>query len=177
VASAEGAVIEEPAFHNAVERIKAIGREPTREFDSSGLAADAPTSGRLREYRLLSRLGAGGMGTVSKALHTRLQRVVALKVLPVQHRRKAAAISRFQREIEAVGKLDHANVVRAFGLIVLLLAGLAVVTVVTPDGELTIETNDPNVQVEVRTLDSDTRTGRQHSRSSGKAKPIPAPSG
>jgi serine/threonine protein kinase len=68
--------------------------------------------GWLREYQPLSTLG-GGMGTVYRALHTRLDKVVALKVLPAQRKQSAAAVARFLREMKAVGKLDHPNIVRA----------------------------------------------------------------
>ena len=63
------------------------------------------------EYEVLSPLGSGGMGEVFKARHRRLNKLVALKLLPTdsQHLREAAA--RFQREMKAVGDLDHPNVV------------------------------------------------------------------
>src|SRR5215469_18595339 len=65
------------------------------------------------EYEVLSPLGSGGMGEVFKARHRRLNKLVALKLLPAnsQHLREAAA--RFQREMKAVGDLDHPNVVEA----------------------------------------------------------------
>jgi serine/threonine protein kinase len=65
------------------------------------------------EYEVLSPLGSGGMGEVFKARHRRLNKLVALKLLPAdsQHLREAAA--RFQREMQAVGDLDHPNVVEA----------------------------------------------------------------
>jgi hypothetical protein len=67
----------------------------------------------LREYRLLARLGEGGMGTVYKAVHTRLDRVVALKVLPAQRTDDPEAVARFRREMRAVGRLNHPNIVQA----------------------------------------------------------------
>lgn len=70
--------------------------------------------GRLGEYQLLERLGAGGMGVVYKALHTELDRVVAVKVLPAGRLADEEAIARFKREIKAVGRLDHPNIVRAY---------------------------------------------------------------
>jgi serine/threonine protein kinase len=67
----------------------------------------------LGEYELLGLLGEGGMGEVYKARHRRLDKLVALKLLPAgsQHRQELAA--RFQREMKAVGALDHPNVVEA----------------------------------------------------------------
>lgn len=67
----------------------------------------------IREYKLLAKLGEGGMGAVYKALHTRLDKVVALKVLPEGRMRDGGSVARFQREMKAVGRLDHPNIVRA----------------------------------------------------------------
>lgn len=53
------------------------------------------------------------MGTVYRAWHTRLKRDVALKTLQPERMNNLALIARFQREMEAVGKLDHPNLVRA----------------------------------------------------------------
>src|SRR5688572_22053119 len=69
--------------------------------------------GMIRDYRLVARLGQGGMGTVYRALHSRLGKVVAVKVLPPDLM-QADAVSRFQREMRAVGKLHHPNIVQAF---------------------------------------------------------------
>ena len=71
------------------------------------------TSERLGDYELLKKLGQGGMGTVYQAQHVRLKRVVALKVLPANRLGNPAAITRFEREVEAVGRLDHPHIVRA----------------------------------------------------------------
>jgi len=67
----------------------------------------------LGEYRLLEKLGEGGMGTVYKAVHTRLDRVVAVKLLRRDHLRDEDAVARFDREMKAAGAVDHPNVVRA----------------------------------------------------------------
>ena len=67
----------------------------------------------LGVYRLEKKLGEGGMGAVWKAFHTKLKKYVALKVLPAHLLRDAKLVSRFEREMEAVGRLDHPAIVRA----------------------------------------------------------------
>ena len=67
----------------------------------------------LGVYRLDKKLGEGGMGAVWKAYHTRLKKWVALKVLSARLLRDATLVARFEREMEAVGKLDHPVIVRA----------------------------------------------------------------
>jgi serine/threonine-protein kinase len=66
----------------------------------------------LGSYKLLDRIGAGGMGVVLKAEQWDPQRVVALKVLSVAQLKRPDAIRRFDREIEAARSLDHPNIVR-----------------------------------------------------------------
>lgn len=68
---------------------------------------------QLREYVLLEKLGEGGMGAVYKALHTRLDKIVALKLLSDRRLKNAEIVERFSREMKAVGKLNHPNIVRA----------------------------------------------------------------
>ena len=65
-------------------------------------------------YEVLDRLGAGGMGTVYKARHRRMKRVVALKVLSKQVAAGGTFADRFQREVETIARLSHPNVVMAF---------------------------------------------------------------
>ncbi len=78
------------------------------------ISANQPAvEGHLAEYKLLEKLGRGGMGVVYKALHTELDRVVAVKVLPLGLVDDEQAVARFKREIKAVGRLDHPNIVRA----------------------------------------------------------------
>src|SRR5262245_5849958 len=71
-----------------------------------------PLPERLGEYRIIELLGRGGMGAVYRAVHMRLGREVALKVVS-RERARAAAAERFVRETRAHGQLDHPNVVRA----------------------------------------------------------------
>jgi serine/threonine protein kinase/WD40 repeat protein len=67
----------------------------------------------IRDYKLILKLGEGGMGAVYKALHTKLHKSVALKVLPAERLKDKDAVTRFEREMRAVGKLEHKNIVRA----------------------------------------------------------------
>jgi serine/threonine protein kinase/DNA-binding NarL/FixJ family response regulator len=67
----------------------------------------------IGNYEVLDRLGQGGMGTVFKARHRRMRRVVAIKVLSREVARSEQFIKRFQREVEAVARLNHPNIVMA----------------------------------------------------------------
>ena len=65
---------------------------------------------RLGPYEILSPLGAGGMGEVYRARDTRLERDVAVKVLPENLIADADALARFEREAKAVAALSHPNI-------------------------------------------------------------------
>jgi eukaryotic-like serine/threonine-protein kinase len=68
----------------------------------------------LGKYLLIDRIGSGGMGEVFKARHRQLARVVALKILRKERMAQPEAMERFQREIRALAKLSHPNVVHAY---------------------------------------------------------------
>ena len=67
----------------------------------------------LGQYRVVEKIGEGGMGAVYRALHGRLKKEVALKILPPGHSADPHSVSRFEREMEAIGRLNHDNIVRA----------------------------------------------------------------
>ncbi len=84
------------------------------KFQAQQFAQDRGESLILGNYTLLDKIGAGGMGQVFKAQHRRMERVVALKMLPAAMLKDAAAAARFQREVVAASKLLHSNIVSAF---------------------------------------------------------------
>jgi serine/threonine protein kinase len=67
----------------------------------------------LGNYRILDKLGQGGMGMVLKAEHRRMERLVALKVLSPQIVKQPGALQRFLREVKAAARLSHPNIVTA----------------------------------------------------------------
>src|SRR5260370_13431575 len=68
----------------------------------------------LGPYRLLEPIGEGGMGKVFKARHVRMDRIVALKIIPEECLANPNALARFNREVRAVAKLSHPNIVTAY---------------------------------------------------------------
>ena len=68
------------------------------------------TGSRLGHYEITGKLGAGGMGEVYRARDTRLDREVAVKVLPEKLSKDPELLARFEREAKAVAAVSHPNI-------------------------------------------------------------------
>ncbi|MFT3746012.1 MAG: serine/threonine-protein kinase [Pyrinomonadaceae bacterium] len=65
---------------------------------------------QINQYKILEKIGSGGQGTVYKALDTKLNRTVVIKVLPPELTQKTANFRRFEREAQLCSQLDHPNI-------------------------------------------------------------------
>src|SRR5439155_18222181 len=70
----------------------------------------------IAHYRILSKLGEGGMGAVYRATDTKLNRDVAIKVLPPAFAEDAARMARFEREAQTLAALNHPNIAAIYGI-------------------------------------------------------------
>ncbi len=82
-------------------------------YQSRQILAGNGKSLLLGNYVILDELGQGGMGTVFRARHRSMERVVAVKVLAQEFGQRPNALARFQREVKATSRLQHPNIIVA----------------------------------------------------------------
>jgi serine/threonine protein kinase len=95
-----------------IEELARLGR--LTKYQVEALTERPPKPLLLSNYLLLDLIGSGGMGRVFKALHRRMERVVAIKVLHEKSLTCAEAVERFHREAKAAARLHHPHIVAAF---------------------------------------------------------------
>ena len=108
--------LRENAYQRLLDALHSPYQSPTQATGGSvPHPDDFPTDWQqLDEYRLMEKLGEGGMGSVFRARHVKLHRDVALKVMSRERMCRKEAVIRFQREIQVVGKLNHPNIVQDY---------------------------------------------------------------
>jgi len=76
----------------------------------------SPQPSQIAHYRITSKLGEGGMGAVYRATDTKLNRDVAVKVLPDSFAADPDRLARFSREAQVLASLNHPNIAAIYGV-------------------------------------------------------------
>ncbi len=109
-----GSFLESPAIEVAAQALRhQQSRDPGKDAYERSDFRIGPTFSRLGPYHILAPIGAGGMGEVYKARDARLDRIVAIKVLP-EHLSSKQSRERFEREARAISSLSHPHICPLF---------------------------------------------------------------
>lgn len=131
-----------PEFRRAIKRIVHF------DFESDDAATPPKPIQQIGDYEIGQQIATGGMGSVYRAKHLRLEKNVAIKVLPERKMQNDDAIARFSREMKIIGQMDHPSMVRATDagdingthfLVMELVEGLDLGRIVRLCGKLTPE--------------------------------------
>lgn len=124
-------VIDDQRLSAFIDRLQAAGELPDdpsklatlmvrdsllTQFQAEQLLVGKWRGFHIGKYRILERLGSGGMATVYLAEHKFMKRRAAVKVLPKSRAAEPSSLERFYREAKAVAALDHPNIVRAYDI-------------------------------------------------------------
>jgi DNA-binding winged helix-turn-helix (wHTH) protein len=115
-------------FLGEVERVGGVpaeppGMSPPEPVEETGLAEDTDNADAddlsgsvISHYRVLEKIGSGGMGEVYRARDTKLDREVAIKVLPAGLAQNPEGLARFEREAKVLASLNHPNIATIYGI-------------------------------------------------------------
>jgi len=119
-------LVEEAVLDEALSKYTGTTEEPVKiaeyliqiklitSFQAKSLLAGRFKGLMIGAYRVMDKIGAGGMGIVYLGEHEKLKRRVAIKILPEDKTKDKLALERFYREARAAAALDHPNIVKAF---------------------------------------------------------------
>src|SRR5215468_9891367 len=91
-----------------------VATEPSQAPEAATLPTLETVAARFPQLEILEMIGQGGMGVVFKARQPRLDRIVALKILPPHLAAQPGFSERFTREARALARLNHPNIVTVF---------------------------------------------------------------
>lgn len=90
-----------------------VAKKRLTDYQASALINGSPNL-LVGKYLILDLIGAGGMGVVFKAVHRKMNRLVAIKMILQQTPASTEQVKRFQREVQVAATLEHPNIVRAY---------------------------------------------------------------
>ncbi len=113
VASSDNELADDPNYRAALSQIIGDAENLAHLSHLISRHSDSEHPTQIGDYQVTETLARGGMGSVFKARHTRLEKMVAIKILPERKMRNPDAIARFAREMKIIGQMSHPSMVGA----------------------------------------------------------------